>query len=158
MAKRLPRPTLLRGLIKGRVIHADKKSLALINAKLDDPKVYRALNEYYSENQGNRWVTRFKVWVDWLYKHREAIMRILGLVIMFAEDGSPVVSTVEDAEKAKSVVSKAPQRAAGQSRRKKSKPVVEVIETVHGVKDEVVITPTENPLDDDINYGLGIVE
>lgn len=130
MAKRLPRPTLLRGLIKRRIIGSDPATIALINSRLDDPATYRALNDYYSTNQGNRWVDRLKVWSDWLWKHREAIFRILGLVVLFAEDGTPTVKDANDKPEPR------PKRKAKVN-----------VESVHGAKEEVVVTLPENPLD-----------
>ena len=136
MAKRLPRPNLLRGLIRRRIVGDDKATVALINAKLDNPTTYRALNDYYSTNQGSRWINRFKVWTDWLWKHREAILRIVGLVIMFADDGTPVLRDAAEVE------------AEKQKSKPKSKPKSKVtIETVHGVKDNVEVTQPESPLD-----------
>lgn len=155
MSKRLPRPKLLRGLIKRNIIRHDDASVQLINSKLDDPVVYRQLNEYYSQNGGKRWVNRFKVWADWLFKNREAIFQILGLVIMFADDGSPVVRDVKDVE----------------AEQAKTDDTV-TVETVHSVKEDVVVpdtTPSGEPVIEpeakgtigssfEDYYGLGIAE
>lgn len=114
MATRLPRPKLLRGLIKRRIVSGDAKTVALINSRLDDPATYRALNEYFTTNRGSKWVDRFKVWCDWLWLHKDAILRILGLVLMFT-DGEPTLKTIEDVEaeaKAKAVAEKKKKKVA----------------------------------------------
>jgi hypothetical protein len=147
MSKRLPRPNLLRGLVKRRIVGDDKATIALINSRLDNPVTYRALNDYYSTNQGNRWINRFKVWTDWLWKHREAIMRVLGLVIMFADDGSPVVKTIEEVEAEKAAAEKAAAEKATAEKAVAEKAKKTVKKTDKVTVETVVVTPHENPLD-----------
>ena len=133
MSKRIPRPTLLRGLIKRRMVSDDKPTVALIHKCLDDEATYRALNDYYTTNRGYKWVGRFKTWSQWLWQHREAVFRILGIVVMFAEDGTPTVETVE-AYKSKPKPKPKPRPTP------KPRPKV-TIETIHG--DVIPLTGVE---------------
>lgn len=109
-------------MIQKRMVGNDKATIALINKRLDDPTRFRALNDLYHTEKGDRWVDRLRAWGEWLWKHREAIMRILGLVIMFADDGSERIVAEEDVPK-------------------KRKPRAKKVEvnTVHGVTEEVTV-------------------
>lgn len=70
---------------------ATPKDIPLIERKLADFKRYQQLNVTFTNNRGHRWANRLQSFARWLWENREAILQILGLVIMFAEDGTPIV-------------------------------------------------------------------
>lgn len=80
------------------MVPGDKDTVRLINDQLRDVRKYRELNDYFNQNQGRRWINRSKIFMDWLWKHRDAILSILGLVLTFADDGTKTLRRVEDVE------------------------------------------------------------
>ena len=98
--KRLPRQKLTRGLFKSGIIK-DPKGIELINKRLKDPRIDRKMNAFYSVNRGNRWIGRLRVWGQWLFRHRDEIFQILGIVVMFMDDGREVVMDADEARKLK---------------------------------------------------------
>ena len=85
--RRLPKQRLYRGLLKANMI--TEKDIPLIQRKLADFRKYQQLNVAFTENRGHRWANRLQAFARWLWENREAILRILGVVIMFADDGTP---------------------------------------------------------------------
>jgi hypothetical protein len=70
------------------------KDIPLIERKMGEKMNYKLLNAHFTEQRGQRWANRLQAFAKWLWANREAILQILGIVIMFAEDGTP---TVKDA-------------------------------------------------------------
>lgn len=102
--RRIPKQRLLRGLLRGGLIQ--KTDIPLIEERLKETRRYHNLNTFFSKQRGHRWSERLQNFIAWLWKHREAILQILGLVIMFADDGTPYaekeeVAKAKEAEKAK---------------------------------------------------------
>lgn len=97
MSKRLPRPKLTRGLFKAGIIK-NAKDMKLVDARLKDPVIARKMNDFYATNRGNRWIGRLRIWGQWLFKHREEIFQILGIVVLFLDDGSQVVMDAKEAK------------------------------------------------------------
>lgn len=75
-----------------------EKDIDLINRKMANADNYKRLNLMFTQQRGHRWVNRLQTFAKWLWENREAILQILGLVIMFAEDGTPTVKDVKDFE------------------------------------------------------------
>lgn len=134
--RRLPKPRLIRAMIrKGMISRYDKEGIKLIEQRLAEHDTYWAANRLYHERRGNKIVDRFRSWMMWVWKHREAIMQVLGIIIMFADDGTPVVQDAREKPEDK----------------KDEKTTKVVVETVHGVKDEVEVpktTPDGEPVED----------
>lgn len=92
--RRLPKARLYRGLLKAKMI--TEKDIPLIQRKLADFKKYQQLNVAFTNNRGHRWANRLQSFARWLWENREVILQILGLVIMFAEDGTPRVVDADE--------------------------------------------------------------
>ena len=89
-------------MAKRGIIPTDKASVKLIEGQLLKAKNRQQLDRFYTVKRGNRIIDRFKAFCDWLWLHRESILEILGIVIMFADDGQPIgVQLKEDVEKEK---------------------------------------------------------
>ncbi|MCP4897558.1 MAG: hypothetical protein GY906_11350 [bacterium] len=124
--KRIPRNRLLRGLIQSGV--ATKDDIPEIERRLRDFKTAQAVNRFYYKNRGVRVIERLKLLADWIWKHREGILEILGFVIMFAEDGRPMLRDkaeveAEELERVKKEKALAKRKAAAD--RKKAEAVSE---------------------------------
>jgi hypothetical protein len=65
--------------------------IPLLERKLADFKKYQLLNVEFTNKRGHRWANRLQSFARWLWENREIILQILGVVIMFAEDGTPIV-------------------------------------------------------------------
>lgn len=87
--RRLPKQRFLRGLLKSNMI--TEKDIPLIERKMADFKRYQQLNVAFTNARGHRWAGRLQAFANWLWENREIILQILGLVIMFADDGTPTV-------------------------------------------------------------------
>lgn len=114
--KRLPKQRLYRGLIKAGLIQPS--DIALLDRRLTEHSRYQQLNVHFTENRGHRWANRLQSFARWLFQNREAIFRILGLVVMFADDGTPNLKDAEEFDREKELA-KAKKRR--QSRTKKQK-------------------------------------
>jgi len=102
--RRLPKQRFYRGLLKANLI--TRADIPLIERKLKEKDRYQKLNVHFTENRGHRWAEKLQAFAKWLFNHREIILQILGLVIMFADDGRPMLRDAdevakEEAEKAK---------------------------------------------------------
>jgi len=94
--KRLPPARLYRGLLRAKLM--EKSDLKTFEDRLKDPAVYRQVNEFYTSHKGHKWIGKVKMFADWLWKYREEILQILGFVIMFAEDGRPMLRDKAEVE------------------------------------------------------------
>jgi len=87
--RRLPKQRFYRGLMAAGMI--TPKDIPLIERKMAEQTNYKLLNMHYTDQRGQRWANRLQAFAKWLWANREAILKILGVVIMFAEDGTPTV-------------------------------------------------------------------
>jgi hypothetical protein len=92
--RRLPKARFFRGLLAAKM--ATERDIPLIRRKLADFRRYQSLNVEFTNNRGHRWANRLQSFANWLWENREAILRILGLVIMFADDGTPRVVDADE--------------------------------------------------------------
>jgi len=119
---------------KGIIDSRDKEGIALIERRLAEHGTYVTANKFYHENKGHKIVDRFRTWMLWVFKNRELIFQILGIAIMFLDDGTPRVVDARDKPEPK-----------------EDDDVKVKIETVHGVKTEVEVpdtTPDGEPVED----------
>lgn len=80
---------MYRGLLKAKMITPN--DIPLLERKLAEKDSYKRLNMHFTQKRGHRWANRLQAFAAWLWQNREAILQILGLVIMFAEDGTPTL-------------------------------------------------------------------
>lgn len=120
--RRLPKQRLYRGLLAAKMI--TQKDIPLLERKMAEANRYQQLNVRFTEKRGQRWANRLQSFARWLWENREAILQILGVVIMFAEDGTPTVK--EESELSPETVTEAKRNL---SKRKPTK-------TPHGEKVE----------------------
>lgn len=95
--RRLRKQQMYRGMISAKMI--TKEDIAVLERQFMDINRAKELNKVYTINRGHRFVEKLKMFGKWLYTHREEIFRILGVVVMLMDDGTPKLMTVEDAEK-----------------------------------------------------------
>ncbi len=79
------------------------EDLPLVEERLADINRYREVNTHFTKARGHKWVNRLQSFIKWLWENQETILKILGIVIMFADDGTPYARKEEDvaAEKKK---------------------------------------------------------
>lgn len=92
--RRLPKQRFFRGLMTAKM--ATPNDIDLIQRKMADANRYKLLNVMFTQKRGHRWAGRLQAFAKWLWENREAILQILGIVIMFAEDGTPIVKDEKD--------------------------------------------------------------
>lgn len=111
----LPKQRFYRGLMTAGLI--TKKDIPLIERKMREGNRYQQLNVHFTQNRGSRWASKLQAFAKWLYMHREVILQILGIVIMFADDGRPVLRCAD--EVAREEEAKAKAKAKAKPKRKK---------------------------------------
>lgn len=74
--------------------------IPLLERKLAEASNYQSLNVHFSQKRGGRWADKLQAFAAWLWQNREAILRILGLIILFAEDGTPTLKEVGELDEA----------------------------------------------------------
>lgn len=87
--RRLPKQRFYRALLKADMI--TEKDIPLLERKIKDYERYQKLNMHFTQERGFRWAEKLQAFARWLWEHREAILRILGLVLLFADDGTPTL-------------------------------------------------------------------
>lgn len=80
---------MFRGLLKAKMI--TPADIPLIERKLAEKDTYKRLNVHFTQKRGHRWAEKLQAFASWLWQNREAILQILGVVIMFADDGTPTL-------------------------------------------------------------------
>lgn len=88
------------------------EDLPLVEERLADINRYREVNTHFTKARGHKWVNRLQSFIKWLWENQETILKILGIVIMFADDGTPYARKEEDvaAEKAEAEKKKKPRK------------------------------------------------
>jgi hypothetical protein len=86
--RRVPKTRILRGLVNSGLIQA--KHAPQVLKRLEQPHRANELNKLFLAHKGNRFVDKLQALCQWLFLHRETIMSILGFVVMFADDGTPL--------------------------------------------------------------------
>jgi hypothetical protein len=119
------------------------KDIPLLERKLADFKKYQQLNVAFTNNRGHRWANRLQAFARWLWENREIILQILGVIIMFADDGTPIV--VDESELDAKTLKEAKQNLA---KRKPTK------YTPHGEKVEDFTEP--ETVVDEAGYDIGL--
>lgn len=92
--RRLPKQRFYRGLLAAKMI--TPKDVPLIERKMAEAGRYQQLNVTYTAQRGQRWEGRLQAFAKWLWANRDAILQVLGIIIMFAEDGTPIVREEKD--------------------------------------------------------------
>lgn len=102
--KRIKKTRFLKGMLNAGLI--TMKDVPEIERRLGDYKTGEAINRHYWKNNGWRVVEKIKNFGKWLWQHREEILRILGIIVMFADDGTPTIHDKDDWEKKNGVDNK----------------------------------------------------
>lgn len=92
--KRIKKTRLLRGMLHAGLI--TEKDVPLVEKKLNNYDIGMEVNRFYWEKKGWRVVERIKSLGRWIWENREMLMRILGIIVMFADDGTPTVRDADD--------------------------------------------------------------
>ncbi len=98
MARRVPRQKMYRAMLRGGLI--TQKDVPLLDRRMTDVARAKNLQNLFARNRGARFVDRLAALISWVMKHKSEIFRILGLVVLFAEDGTPYLVD-EDSDEAK---------------------------------------------------------
>lgn len=92
--KRIKKTRLLRGMLHAGLI--TEKDVPLVEKKLNNYDIGMEVNRFYWEKKGWRVVERIKSLGRWIWENREMLLRILGIIVMFADDGTPTVRDADD--------------------------------------------------------------